>query len=73
MGGGICSRFWRDDYLAVDGPNLPLVSVCYRVAKFLATEIVHAETLFFFSGMGARSSSILERNSLRIGEVFALL
>jgi hypothetical protein len=28
---------------------------------------------FFFSGMGARSSSILERNSLRIGEVFDLL
>jgi hypothetical protein len=57
---------------AID-PDLPLVSVCYRVAKFLATEIVHAETLFFFLGMGARSSSILERNSLRIGEVFALL
>jgi hypothetical protein len=28
---------------------------------------------FFFSGMGARSSSTLERNSLRMGEVFALL
>jgi len=28
---------------------------------------------FFFSGMGARSSSSLERNSSRIGEVFALL
>ncbi len=27
----------------------------------------------FFSGMGARSSSSLERNSLRIGEVFAVL
>ena len=54
-------------------PNLTLVSVCYRIAKFLAIEIVHAETLLFFSGIGARSSSILERNSLRIGEVFALL
>jgi len=28
---------------------------------------------FFFSGIGTRSSSSLERNSLRIGEVFALL
>jgi hypothetical protein len=28
---------------------------------------------FFFSGTGARSSSSLERNSLRSGEVFALL
>jgi hypothetical protein len=32
-----------------------------------------ASIQFLFSGIGARSSSSLERNSLRIGDVFDLL
>jgi hypothetical protein len=37
------------------------------------TGSIDASSIHFFSCIGARSSSSLERNSLRIGEVFALL
>ena len=44
-----------------------------RLGRKSARVMPASSIQFFFSGVGVRSSSSLERNSLRIGEVFALL
>jgi hypothetical protein len=71
---------WVADFLAVEIDHAePLLTqgperfISLWVQSCFTLPISASSIQFFFSGMGARSSSSLERNSLRIGELFALL